>query len=141
MLGSQLTEKALRKIAFETGIVVTAFSLIIFSMLPVSNSNQLKRVCPSAINLEIANAVNGKISASLPIKNTLGVAIDELRITPSCSCAVATIPNRTFGIDDTASIPFSVDLVGRTTAFAVVVALEYKIRGSWFGETIDVIVQ
>jgi len=141
MLGSNLPEKVSRRTAFETGVVVTACSLILFSILPVSKSNQIRRVCPPAINLDAAHAVNGKIRSSLSIANTLGVAIEDLRFTPSCSCAVATIPHTKLGIEETTSIPFLVDLVGRTEAFSVVVALEYKVRGTWFGETVDVIVK
>lgn len=141
MLGSKLREQVLRRTVFETGVVVTACSFIIFSILPVSKSSQIRRVCPPAVSLEATRAVNGKTSGSLSITNTLGVAIEELRFTPSCSCTVATIPQTKLGIEETTSIPFSVDLVGRTEAFSVVIALEYKVRGSWFGETIDVIVQ
>jgi hypothetical protein len=85
-------------------------------------------------------AKNDEVIGKINIRNQLGFDLKLLRVSASCSCAVAQLPPGPLNDGEFLSIPFTINLAGRKSDFNIVVALEYFVDGTWLGELIDITV-
>jgi len=136
-MGTLLSISKLR--ILELCLLLLCFGAFAFALLP-SETKKSSRIAPPTVLVKAVDASGDVVSGKIDVTNGLGFALEQLRISPSCTCAVTELPPGPLNANEKLTIPFHVNLTGRDADFSVMVALEYRFKDMWYGELIDIVI-
>lgn len=107
------------------------------AMAALAEAQVPRRLSPATIRV-VAPPGAKSVDQRVRLMNRLGIPVESIKVIPNCSCSSSSLAKTALDLNEEASFKLHVDLTGRNSSFAVLIAIEYLANGKWIGELLNV---